>query len=365
MNRTNIILAGILIVQAFLLMLGLLAPDPEPTTVSNEPLLADFATGDATQITITDVDANELVLSKMDDGGWALPMSADYPVQDAQVTEMLAGLRGLQTNRLIASNTSSHNRLMVSETDFERKVDITTSGGNYTLYVGTSSGSNATHMRLEGQDAVYLTSGLAAWQLPTDVTSWVDAIYFSQPREGITQLTIENENGEYSFEQAENVWTYTELDEGEVFVEDGITAPLRNVSAVRLTNVVSTDEISNYADAEPLAIAMIVVTTEEVIPGAEGEEPTTNVTTSEHTLNIYTAPISEEESTDNVNYVVKSSDSDFYVVVPETSVSGILELNRETIVMDAPEETPEATAEATEMASSEETTPEAAEESDE
>ncbi|NIV28343.1 MAG: hypothetical protein GWN58_02160, partial [Anaerolineae bacterium] len=58
--------------------------------------------------------------------------------------------------------------------------------------------------RAAGQDEVYLTSDLSASDLGVQPTDWTDRIYLSVPQDQVMRLSLENQNGEFTFVRPES-----------------------------------------------------------------------------------------------------------------------------------------------------------------
>ena len=204
MNRTNQILSVALVVQIILIGIFFF-PESDDAPVASGPLLADFNTDDVNELRLRDAEGEEIHLTRNDIGLWVLPEYDDFPALADQIIELLGKLENLQTNRLIAQNSSSHNRLKVGEDDFERLIQI---NNDEQLFIGTSAGANATHMRVAGDDRVYLTSGLSAFDANVNLTGWIDAQYFSVSSANVIALTLENDNGIFEFVKQDDEWVY-------------------------------------------------------------------------------------------------------------------------------------------------------------
>src|SRR2546421_596207 len=105
LNRNNLILIGVLIVQ---IVAGgfIFRPTTATVTATGGPLLADFKSDAVTSITITDSNKKTLTLAKDAQGQWVLPAFDNYPVKASQVADSLSKLTALDTNRLIAQNSA-------------------------------------------------------------------------------------------------------------------------------------------------------------------------------------------------------------------------------------------------------------------
>lgn len=272
MNRTNQILAAVLAVQVILVALIFLpgaTPAAEPAA---GPLLANFAPDAVTSIIIQDNNDHTIALARADDGSWVLPAAGDFPADSERVEALLDTLTGLTANRLIARNPSSHSRLNVTDDTFQRLLTLNREDGSDRLYIGSSAGSDATHMRVNDAADVYLVSGLAAWEAPAQVSSWVDTAFFSVPQADITAIQVENANGTFAFTRADDTWTYDGLGEGETFDPASISGLLRQVASVRLSEPLGLAADDAYGTDEPQAVITLTITEQVEVTPEPSEE---------------------------------------------------------------------------------------------
>lgn len=256
MSRLNQILIVLLVVQ--LALVGFIFW-PRPASVAQGgPLLADFNADEVVALTIADAEGNQLVLGKSSDE-WVLPEAGDFPVDGEKVTPFLEKIAAVQADRLVTQTEGSHQRLQVAADDFNRRLALTLADGTTSeLYVGSSAGAAATHVRADGQPQVYLTGELAAWDANPEVTAWVDTLYFTVPQTATIGLTLENGNGTFEFEKQGDTWTMAGLAEDETLNQDTVSAILNQASSVRLTDVLGREEQPTFGLGEPLATVTVV-----------------------------------------------------------------------------------------------------------
>lgn len=368
-SRTNQVLSLALIVQ---LVIGILLfiPDDSDSSSAAGPLLAGFEAETVVNLTIKDSDDNTVVLHKNDQGDWVLPDKDDYPAQNTRVQQLLNGLEALNRNRLIARNTASHSRLGVSGNDFERLIEIEMAdSGTRTIYLGTSAGASAAHVRLGDEDTVYLTSEMAAWEIPARLASWINTTYFSVPRDAITTLQIENANGVYQLQKTGDSWSLVGLTDDETFDPESVTALLGSVSTIRMTEPLGKEADPSWNMAEP--VAKITLTVEETVPASEASDdadtalpaidaslpgvatPEATGTSPAPTPAAETdAVVTEEPEPETVersyeltlgqqlednSYPLISSESEFYVKVSASTVEKFVNLTREDFLVVEPE----------------------------
>jgi hypothetical protein len=336
MSRSNQILAGILILQ--LIVVGAVFWPRAATSGAGESLLSGVEADRIVGITITDAAGTTLRLAKQAEG-WVLSEADDYPCQDDKVPPLLTKLVELRTDRLVAQTGSSHARLKVATDDFERRLDLELAdGGQQRLFVGSSPSFGASHVRLEGQDAVYLTSGLSAADVATSPTSWVDRTYFQVPQEQAVALTLENANGRFEFRRVAGegdtetggTWLMTDVTSDETLDQAAIQGVVNRATSVPMARPLGKTEEAAYGMDMPSALITLRTHSDE-----EGDKT-------------YTLRVGAKNLEDNT-YVVISSESPYYVRVNEFSVQVLVENAREDFLVLPPTPTaePEVTPEAT------------------
>lgn len=303
MNRTNQILSVVLIAQ-LILVGAVFFRGGEEAGISTGPLLPAFNAEAVTKLVLRDSEGQELILAQ-ENGAWTLPEAGDYPVDISKVTPLLDKIAALQANRVIAESSSSHRRLGVSEDAYQARVEIEQGNVKNVLYIGTSAGANATHMRVDGSDRVYLAGGLTSWDATPRVSMWIDTLYLSVPMDNVVGLTLENENGVFRFEKdTEGIWSMPELADGE-FDSATFTTLLNQATSIRMTEPLGVEELPEYGLSAPLATITLV--TREAISAEETDEASMMSVT--YTLKIG-AKVEESSA-----YAISASTSDYYVLL--------------------------------------------------
>jgi len=325
MNRVNRILIGALAVQVVLVAIVFL-PRVFPTSVESAPLFGTVNAEDVTALTIQDKDGNTVHLARQGDA-WVVPSSDDYPADKTKIDAFLNKIIALKTNPLVTRTSASHKRLKVADDDFERKVDVTLAdGASRTVYVGTSSGGGA-HVRVGGQDEVYLASDLTSFDANTQITNWIDSTYFSATQESIYGVAIQNANGAVEFEKdAAGAWTMKGLAAGEAFNESNFTPMLSRLSSVSLNRPLGKQLKPEYGLDKPAAVVTLKAKDDS------GSDKT------------YTLTVGAKDETDNT-YVLKSSESAYYVRVAFFAVEDFVDRSRDVYLQPPP--TPTATPDVT------------------
>ncbi len=305
MNKLQRILIAVLAAQ---LVLAVIVFWPrQAATGAGAPLLG-IKTDDVTGLTISDDQGKTVVLAKSGDS-WTAASAADYPADAAKITPALDKLVAVAAGQPVVQTAASHAQLQVADSKFVRKIELQTAGGAKTLYLGSASGSRATHARLAGQDAVYLARNVATWELTADLLSWINPVYFSVPSADVTGFTVENAQGEVAFiKDAAGAWTLQGLAAGETVNTGAITTLLSQTTSVRLTAPLGTADDPAYGLAQPAATVTLTTKT--------GDQTKT-----------YTLAVGAKNVADS-SYVVKSSESAYYVRVAEFGVKDLVEKGR-------------------------------------
>ncbi len=317
MKRHNQILIGVLVVQ-IILSAAVFWPR-SAATGGDEQLFADFEASDVVALAIEDDEGNRVALRKSAED-WALADADDYPAQADKIDPLVESIVGLNTDRLVTRTDASHKRLYVAGDDFIRRLDLETAGGvKQTLYLGSSPQYGAVHFRLDGQNETYLTSDISTWGIDATANAWIDTTYLSVSQEDVTGMTLENRNGAFTFtKDAEGNWTMDELAADDTLAALKVDAVVRQATSLKLVDPLGKEEKAAYGMDDPNAI----VTLE-----AEGR-----------TITLYVGVKDAEES----HYIVKSSQSPYYVQVAEFSVKAMVENTRDDFIEQPPTPTPEA-----------------------
>ena len=300
MNKLQRILIGILAVQLVLAVIVFL---PKSQASESKSLLG-VKVEDITGLTVTDDQGATVKLAKSGNA-WAAPDAAGYPADAARITPILDKLVAINTGRLIAQTAASQAQLGVADGKYVRKLELQTGSGAQTLYLGSAAGSNSTHVRMGGQNEVYLASDVATWNIGADLLSWIDPVYLSVPAADVTGFTLKNANGEWAFEKdAAGNWTLPGLAAGETLNTTAVANLLTQVVSLRLTKPLGQADNAAYGLAQPAALVTLTVKTADL-------------------AKTYTLSVGAQDAGDK-SYVVKSSESPYYVRVAEASAKDLV-----------------------------------------
>ena len=354
MSRTNKILAAVLALQ--FVVLGVRAVWPSSSNDNVAPggaLVANFDPVTVTQLSITD-DIGNLITLKQVDGNWALPDYGDYPVESSRIMTVLDKIQLLRADRLITQSDTSFRSLQVSPDQFVRQVAFEQADGkSHTLYLGKTGGGNTVHVRLDGQSQVYLTSDLTPSDVNAQPASWIDTTYFTASTADVVRITLQNANGTFDFTRDGDNWTMSGLNEGEILNDVNFNPILNTITALRMVQPISTEVQDSFGMDAPQAVITLHVM-ETVAPetsaaptpdtsnllgvspgtptGTPAPTPTPQKVEKEYTFQIGAA------LDDGV--VLKGSNSDYYVLIAQSTADHFLNKAQETFATVPPTPTP-------------------------
>ncbi|HDQ70867.1 MAG TPA: DUF4340 domain-containing protein [Chloroflexi bacterium] len=335
-ERLNQALIGLLVIQV---ILSVVVFWPKaPAAAQAEPVFPALTVGegeegdaaesggvyDIVDLKIADADGNEIHLAKVD-GEWVLPEADNFPANVDRIQPVLESIAALNTGRLVTRTDASHKQLQVAKSDFLRRVTFETAGGEaYTLFLGSSPSYGATHFRVEGKNETYLTGELSTWELGTTAVTWIDAQYQNVALADLQRVTLENGNGVFVFFReeidedeetgAEAPWTMEGLEADETLATTRVTAMIRQAAVINMLAPLGREEKSAYGLDDPAAVATLVLADKSITVrvGAQVDD----------------------------GYVVKSSESPYYVRVAEFGVQNLADNGREDFLELPPTPTP-------------------------
>lgn len=253
MNRSNQILATVLVLQVVLV--GVVFWPRQAPAAGDEPLFPELAADQIVALRIADLEEGELRLVRQGEA-WVLPEGGDYPVREGAVSDLLETLTGLQAGRVVAETRSSYERLQVADDAYNRLLTLELADGSQRqLYLGSTPSYNAAHVRLGGQEAVYLVSGLSSTDLAVAVTSWIDTTYIQLTADEVVALNVENENGTFELTRDQaGTWTMAGLEEGEELDQTAVGTLISRISTVRMLRPLGQEQLPEYGLDDPRAV---------------------------------------------------------------------------------------------------------------
>jgi hypothetical protein len=318
MKKLTLVLIALLVFQVALSVLVLWPRSTASGAAASAPLFPKLSAGDIVALTVYDKPDTSLALKKTGDK-WVLPNADDYPANSTRVDTLLGKIVALKTNSLVSQNETNQSRLKVAANDYMQRIDFQTSdGANHTLYVGTSAGARATHVRAGDQNTVYLADDLTSADAGAQPGQWVDPVYLNVPVADVAGFTVKNANGSFKFSKGQgDTWLLDGLTGRETLNKDSVTGLLGLVTSLSMSKPLGKTEKPEYGLAQP---------------GAE----VTLTTRKDNQEKTYTLKVGNAKDPSDNTYVVKSSESPYYVRVAEFSVKDLIERQRAGFLQTPP-----------------------------
>ena len=260
MNKLQKYLIAILGLQFILILVVFLLQ--RPVTASNNLIFPDLKVESVTAINISDSVGNLVSFEKQGEQ-WVLPLQDDFPVNAETISQLVEKLATIRDNRLVTRSEASHDRLNISNDNFERKVEITINGNKEIIYFGSSPATGNIHFRLNGKPEVYLTNALTSSQVSTSIASWVNSVIYQITSGSVKKIEITNNAGDFIFEtDAESAWSGQPLEEGYQFDQSKWSSLLTGFTTLRFVEPVSKSENTEYGFDTPQATMKIEYSTD-------------------------------------------------------------------------------------------------------
>ncbi len=307
MNRKNLILSALLVLQIVLVVIAL---RPAATRApEKKTFFPDLATSQVTKLVIRDADKDLTLVKKGDT--WFVKSDAEYPADQKKITDLLDKLTGLSSKRLVARTRASHIRLKVDDEVFNRRIEILTGDVPATIFLGTSPTYKTLHVRMAGENEVYLVRDLSIWEAQTGRESWWKTRYLDLAADSLTKVSLTNANGSFTLLKNDGNWRLE--NEDRPLLDKAVRDFIDAARSISLLKYLGTEEKPEYGLDKPAA--------------------TLTVATSDgNTITVVIGPKNEEEN----NHVVKADNSPFYVSVASYTVEDLL--NRKSTDLLAPVE---------------------------
>jgi hypothetical protein len=199
-----------------------------------------------------------------------------------------------------------------------------------TLYLGTSPSYNVSHVRAAGRDQVYLASGISGMDVGARVTNWVDTLYLSIAQDQVVSVTLENPNGSFEFQKDDaGEWTMSGLASDQTLNESAVSSLVTRVTSVRMLEPLGKDAQEGYGMADPNATVTVQTKAEDG---------------SGKTIVLQVGAWTEgDDQGAQASYVVKSSESPYYVRVAEYTAKDWVEKVRDGFLQQPPTPAPAST----------------------
>ena len=275
MNRTQLMLGGLLLVQVVLILIFHSPFSGATSGVESRPLLPVLAAVTPSQLEIRGSDDDVLTLVRQG-GEWRVDNLGGFPADGQKVDDLLEDLKQLTVRRPVVSSGRYHAAFKVSGDEYEARVllwDEPADDPQVDLIVGSSPNFRSSHVRLAGEDAVYEVRGLSPYDLRPDSANWIDKNFVDTDEARVIGLTLTNESGSFELEKQEGVWKVLSpaTAAGQELDADKADALIRALSSIRLSGGAGPVDEASHGLAQPAATLVLRLGPDDAEESAETE----------------------------------------------------------------------------------------------
>ena len=318
MSRFNQILIALFAAQ----IVGLVATRASTQDPAAQRTVSFFTGLDTDKVTSIEIEGtppsakddppqNKVTIAKKD-GQWGVANADDFPIEKAKVDELLETLKKLRSRNRVLDSSTYHEKLEVSADKYQRKLTVATGDQKTVLYVGSSPRFKNVHVRLDGDDAVYLVNDFGPNELGDRAWSWVNREYIKVPGEQVWQIRVKNAKGEVQLDKdpVSNEWAV--LGVNKELDTSSVNDFVRKASNVNLETPVGKSVATSQGFDKPAATITLVTGTSTI---AGTPPPQTETVTWQIGQKIESAN----------QYFVKASDNPYVVKVAGWGVEPLVE----------------------------------------
>ena len=306
MTKRNIFLFILLLLQ--IVLIGYMYHPGKETVAPVVEFFPGIEQDKVSGLIITDNEQDSITL-KRGKQGWTIEPE-EYPVNGIKADSLVSKLVSLKSTRLVTRTASSRIRLKVDDETFEQKIKLLIDDGkSYLIFLGASPGNNTIHVRMEGEDEVFLVKGLSSWEAPTENSAWWENRYVEMAPEEPVEVELINSHGSFKIiKDKDNTWKNAESGADETVSREKTEEFLKKAGMISLTKYLGRDEDESYGLKTPVAELVLQ--------------------SKQKSISLKIGPKDEETH----NHVVKASDSPFYVHVGSYAIKDILEKKFEDLL---------------------------------
>ena len=275
MNRTQLMLGGLLLVQIVLILIFHSPFSGATSGVEARPLLGVLAAVTPGQLEIRGSDDGVLTLVKQG-RGWRVDDLGGFPADSQKVDDLLEDLKQLTVRRPVVKSDRYHAAFKVTEDEYEARVRLWVESGDepeVDLIVGSSPNFRSSHVRLADEDAVYEVRGLSPYDLRPDSANWIDKNFVDTDETRVVGLTLTNDSGSFELEKQDGVWKVLSpaTSAGKELDAEKADALIRTVSSIRLSGGAGPLDEAAHGLALPAATLVLRLSPDGAEENSEAE----------------------------------------------------------------------------------------------
>ena len=304
-------LTGLFVIQIALSVL-LLANRESLTAFEPNEAMLPFQASSVSSIAITGPNGEEVSLKK-DGGAWKVANKFNFPAAEGRISKLLDKLTELKKSWPVGTTERAAKQFKVAADDFERRLQLETSGGNkHTIYFGNSPAFKKIHARVDGEDESYALE-FGSHEANVEATHWLDRELLALKAEEITSVKLPN----FEITQADGKFSIAGIKESEEVNSEKLNPLLNTIKSQSFSDVLGTEAKDEFKLDEKYLEYTV----------KKGDEALTFT---------YTGPFEES------SYVLKVSSLPYYFKVGNTAITELKEATRTEMITEKEAEEPKA-----------------------
>ncbi|MEW6429387.1 MAG: DUF4340 domain-containing protein [Thermodesulfobacteriota bacterium] len=305
MNRKNILLAAVLVLQLVLVVLALRPQSAK--TVGPKIFFPDLAADKVNQLIIRQADKS-ITLTKNQDG-WRIDGEESYPADPDKVKALVDKLTAMKANQVVARSASSHAQLKVADEVNNRKVEIRGEDGTAaTLLFGTAPSHNTIHARLAAEEETYLVKGLSEYEMQPGRESWWRTTYVDLKDDDLVSLAITNGHGSFTLVKEDGGKEWQLQGEDGALLQEAVAGLVDKAGHLPLLTYLGSEDKKEYGLDKPAATLTLT-------------------SRDKGTVTVRLGGLNKDEN----NHVAKADDSPYFVTVASYAAEPLISARAATL----------------------------------
>jgi hypothetical protein len=261
MSRTQMYLAGLLLVQVALILVLHSPFSGTSAGFETRALIPALAGIDPTRIEIRGAEEESIRLVRNDDA-WQVDDLGGFPADGEKIRGLLQNLQDIRVRRPLVSSSRYHDAFKVTKDDNEARVLVWGADAEemeIDLIVGSAPNFRSSYVRLAGDDAVYEARGLSAYDLRPTHRQWIDRELLQADELDVIGLTLTNPSGSFELAREDGMWKVRSPEsQAEVELDQAkVGALVRQVASLRFDDATGPLDEATHGFAEPAATLIL------------------------------------------------------------------------------------------------------------
>lgn len=311
MNRTQLTLGGVLLLQVLVILLVRSPFADASAGWEARALLPGLEQAVVARLEVRGTENSKVTLLRVGEE-WSVQELDGFPADGEKIAGLIDDLVGVEVRRPVVSTSRYHESFEVEDDDNQARVLLWDEGDEkqVDLILGSSPNFGLTHARLAGEAEVYEIRGLAPYDVRSDGDAWIDKSLVSLDADALSYFGLTNEAGSFELEKTDGAWKVVAPAEaaGELDATK-LDDLMRSMALIRLDKSAGPTDDSAHGFANPAATLVM-----RWGAGAETSD------TSEVTVLVGNRPADEESQR-----FITRSDFGFAGTIWEGSVKKLLE----------------------------------------